>query len=63
MSINAREAYRTDMPPKSKKQARYLGAVAAGKARKKGGPSKKQAREMLRGSSVKRLPERAKKKK
>ena len=51
------------MPPKSKRQARFLGAVAAGKARKKGGPSRTQAREMLRGSKQKGLPERAPKRK
>jgi hypothetical protein len=51
------------MPPRSKRQARYLGAVAAGKARKKGGPSRKQAREMLRGAKLKRLPNTAPKKK
>lgn len=48
---------------KSKAQARYFGAVAGGKARKKGGLSRKKAREMLRGTKMKRLPARARKKK
>lgn len=48
---------------KSKAQARYLGAVAGGKARKgHKGLSGAKAREMLRGTKVKRLPARAKKK-
>lgn len=50
------------MPPKSKAQARFMGAVIAGKARKKG-PSKKVAREFLRGHKVKGLPHKVKKKK
>lgn len=45
------------MPAKSKRQARFLGAVAAGKIRRKGAPSKARAREMLRGTKTKRLPE------
>ena len=49
------------MPPKSKAQARYLGAVAAGTARLRGGPTRAQAREMLRGAKLKRLPERKRK--
>lgn len=47
------------MPPKSKKQAGFLGAIAGGKARKKGGPTRAQAREMLRGSKLKGLPTRS----
>lgn len=50
------------MPPKSKAQARFLGMVAAGKINRKNAPSKTQAREMTRGAKVKRLPERARKK-
>lgn len=50
------------MPPKSKKQAAFLGLVAAGKITRKGTPSRAQAREMLRGSKVKPLPTRARKK-
>jgi len=49
------------MPPKSKAQARFMGAVIAGKARKKG-PSKKVAREFLRGHKIKGLPKRKKSK-
>ena len=49
---------------KSKRQARFLGAVAAGKAKKKSkGLSRVQAKEILRGESVGRLPETAPKKK
>ena len=50
------------MPPKSKAQARFMGAVIAGKARKKG-PTKKQAREFLRGHKIKGLPKKVRKKK
>lgn len=50
------------MPPKSKAQAGFFGAIAGGKSNKKGGPSKSQAREALRGSKIKGLPKRAKKK-
>lgn len=46
---------------KSKAQARFLGAVASGRARKSGGLSKTKAREMLKGSKVKRLPARKRK--
>lgn len=51
------------MPPKSKAQARYMGAVAAGKARGKRGLTRAQAREYLRGAKVKRLPARKRKRK
>jgi hypothetical protein len=50
------------MPPKSKRQARFLRAVAAGRARKKGGPTKAQAREMVSGHKTKHLPERKRRK-
>ena len=50
------------MPPKSKAQAGFMGAIIAGKARKKG-PSKKVAREFLRGHKVKGLPRKVRKKK
>jgi len=46
--------------PKSKAQARYLGAVAGGKVKKKG-LSKNKAKEMLKGTKMKRLPARKKK--
>jgi len=46
---------------KSKAQARFLGAVAGGKAKKKGLSSSK-ARELLRGTKTKKLPARARKK-
>jgi hypothetical protein len=48
--------------PKSKKQARLFGAVAAGKATKAKGMSPAEARERLRGAKVKSLPMRKKKK-
>lgn len=51
------------MPAKSKAQARFLGAVAAGKARKGTSMTKAQAREHLRGTKVKKLPVRKKKRK
>ena len=44
------------MPVVSKAQARFMGAVASGKLKKKG-LSKDEAREYLRGSNVKELPE------
>jgi hypothetical protein len=47
---------------KSKRQARFFGAVAGGKSRKKTGLSSSKAREMLRGTKMKRLPERKKRK-
>ena len=50
------------MPPKSKAQARYMRAVASGKARGKNHPSKKVAREFVEGHKTKHLPERKKKK-
>lgn len=47
----------------SKAQARFLGAVASGRAaKKKGGPSRAKARKMLRenrGFKMRDLPERA----
>jgi hypothetical protein len=49
------------MPPKSKAQMRFFGAVAGGKA-KGSGLSKKQAKEALKGSKAKGLPARTKKK-
>ena len=51
------------MPAKSKRQAAYFGAVIAGRARGKGHPSKAQARELLRGTKVKRLPRTKRKRK
>lgn len=50
------------MPAKSKRQARFLGAVASGRVKRKG-ISKTRAREMLRGTKIKRLPETARKRK
>lgn len=50
------------MPVRSKAQARFMGAIIAGKARKKG-PTKKQAREFLRGHKIKGLPKKVRKKK
>ena len=50
------------MPVRSKAQAGFMGAVIAGKARKKG-PTKKQAREFLRGHKMKGLPKKIRKKK
>lgn len=47
---------------KSKAQARFFGAVAGGKIRKKG-LSKKEARTRLRGVNTKKLPARRKRKK
>jgi hypothetical protein len=46
---------------KSKAQARFFGAVAGGKVRKKG-LSRKEARTRLRGVRVKKLPARSRKK-
>jgi hypothetical protein len=46
------------MPAKSKQQARFLGAIASGRIKRKS-ISKSTAREMLRGTKVKRLPKRA----
>jgi hypothetical protein len=46
----------------SKRQAGYLGLVASGK-RKLKGLSAKKAREMLRGTKVKKLPTRRRKRK
>ena len=47
------------MPPKSKAQARFMRAVAAGDA-KAPGLSKAEAREYVEGHPTKRLPEHAK---
>ena len=44
---------------KSKSQARYLGAIAGGQLKKKG-LSKTKAKEMLRGSKLKKLPKKVK---
>lgn len=46
----------------SKRQARFFGAVAGGKSRKKTGMTKKEARTRLRGVKMSRLPERKRKK-
>lgn len=52
------------MPAKSKKQARFLGAVISGQVKKKSsGLSKAEAREMLRGTKLKKLPKKVKRKK
>lgn len=49
---------------KSKAQARFLGAVKGGRARKKPkGLSQHKAGEMLKGTKVKKLPARARKRK
>jgi hypothetical protein len=45
---------------KSKAQARFLGAVAGGQIKRKG-MTKAKAREMLRGTKVKKLPARKRK--
>jgi hypothetical protein len=45
---------------KSKAQARFLGGVAGGAIRRKG-LSAKRAREMLKGTKVKKLPARKRK--
>lgn len=47
---------------KSKRQAGFLGMVASGRKKVKG-LSKSKAREMLKGTKVKKLPTRSKKKK
>lgn len=49
------------MPPKSKKQARFMRAVASGKVKKKG-LSKKEASEYVKGYPTKGLPEKKKRK-
>jgi hypothetical protein len=46
----------------SKRQARFFGAVAGGKARKKTSMTKKEARTRLRGVKYSKLPERKRKK-
>jgi hypothetical protein len=48
-------------PPKSRAQARFFGAIAGGRLKKKGF-SRKEARNRLRGVKVKRLPARKRKK-
>lgn len=50
------------MPPKSKRQAGWLGLIAGGKVKSRR-ISKAQAREMLRGAKLKRLPTRKRKRK
>lgn len=45
------------MPAKSRTQARFMGAVAGGKLKKKG-LSKAKAKEFLRGVKIKKLPKR-----
>jgi hypothetical protein len=47
---------------KSKAQARFFGAVAGGRIRKKG-LSKKEARTRLQGVKVSKLPKRSKRRK
>jgi hypothetical protein len=46
--------------PKSKAQARFFGAVAGGQKKVKG-MTKKEAKQRLRGTKVKKLPARKKK--
>lgn len=46
---------------KSRAQARLFGAIRGGKARKKTGMSPRKAGEMLKGTKVKRLPARKRK--
>jgi hypothetical protein len=50
------------MPPKSKRQAGYLGLIAGGKVKSRT-LSQARAREMLRGAKLKRLPTRKRKRK
>lgn len=47
---------------KSRAQARFLGAVAGGQVKRKG-LTRAKARELLRGTKVKRLPARKRKRK
>jgi len=49
-----------NMPVVSKAQARFMGAIAGGKLKKKG-LSKAKAKEFLRGVKVKKLPSKVKK--
>ena len=52
------------MPVKSKAQARFMRAVASGKAKNKPkGISKKEAKEFVSGQKLKGLPQKVKKKK
>ena len=48
------------MPVVSKQQAKFMGAIAGGKLKKKG-LSKKKAKEFLRGIKVSKLPRKVKK--
>lgn len=47
---------------KSKAQARFLGAIAGGRRKPPKGLSRAKAREMLRGTKLKRLPARKRRK-
>lgn len=47
------------MPIKSKAQAKFMGAIAGGKLKKKG-LSKEKAKEFLRGTKTKGLPKKSK---
>ena len=49
------------MPPKSKKQAKFMRAVAGGYIKKKG-LSKEEAEEFVKGHKTKKLPNKVKKK-
>lgn len=49
--------------PKSKAQARLFGAVAGGEKTKATSMTKKEAKTRLRGTKVKKLPARARKRK
>jgi hypothetical protein len=48
---------------KSKRQARLFGAIAGGRKTKATGMSRKEARNRLRGVNIKKLPNRARKRK
>lgn len=50
------------MPAKSKAQARFMGAVAGGKVKKKS-LSKEEAKEFVKGQKTSKLPEKKKPKK
>lgn len=50
------------MPPKSKKQAKFMRAVASGKVKAKG-LSRKEAKEYVSGYSLRGLPNKVKRKK
>ena len=47
----------------TQKQARFFGFIAGGGKPRKGGPSRSQARDMLRGTKVKKLPKKARRRK